>query len=953
MGFFDWWSSNGDGSFTDTQDDGGESPDASSDDSNDSAGGDSTPEPTESQDRLFDGSTGGPSSDSDSPFDDSGPSTPEPPSPDNDNPFDDGGGSSSDGGASSSGSSSSGGGSSGSSGGSSGSDDNSPPVGNTPSSGNLPSQSGDSTEPSQGIGPGGVEGSEAATPDEETDSPDNDSTENIDATRTGRLEDTADDPRVREQAQSLEDQVAGQQVTDVVDGLNTTGAELREEDVEVTRDGDTLEAGLSPVGRERVRNIAERQADEQAERAVEDQLNEPFTNADVSVDNNGNVGVSEDVQQEATEQAIAGANPGVREDDVSFQNGQPQVEQPEPTDPAEQLEERTGLEEGQDFTVEDGQVNVTQRGAQQIQAREEQEQGDIFSGAVEQVEGVAGIDVPGDGSLVGRGREDAANANDDRFGDDLTGIDDTLAGAGRFVDDRLISPVTDTAGDVFALGQQGSQLAGAGNPVALALGTAGAQQSADALDDTETRVGDLARGDAGQQSDPVQLEAFGEGSARGAGAIANIPALAATGVDATEFTVEAGEQTVEGDGGEFAQEATEAGALRAGQGAEFASNNPTQFTGQVLGGALASTAAFGAGRAVAGARGAKAAGVAIQPGEEALRTALRGARAARRATPDTPDAPDLPDSLKRFIDDTRGQQTFGSRSDSDTSGSSTDTDTTTITAEDLGGTQARSSDLTRGGRFGSEPSGGRQPEATTDVPSGGDPTNLGFRSAETEQETGTTADADAKPQQDLREQAQQQEVTQAARTPGRSSAAAAAGVGAGVGAGAGDLVGQAEQSAVEDVFDDTGFGSATDTELNIGTGTGLELGQESRSETRTEFGQEFRSELGTEARTETRTETRTDQRQELGTETRTEIGQELRTETRSEQRQELRTELGFETSTRTETDVDLGDVFDDDESGPVDFGAADEVFDTGVVQSFDELNGGGSDDPLDGFDQLL
>ncbi|MGB9954684.1 hypothetical protein ACOZ4F_20020 [Haloarcula marismortui] len=881
---------------------------------------------------------GGGTTDPDNPFGGGGGvSTPDPPAVDNDNPFDDGG--------------SSGGGSDDDS-------DNDSTAGGGTSSDPAPGLGGgggvsDTTpeaETGQGIGPGGVSGSETATPDDETNAADNDSTEGIDATRTGRLEDTADDPEIRQQAQALEQRVAGQKVTDVVDGLKTTGAELREEDVEVVRDGDQLEAQLSPVGRERVRNIASRQADEQAERAVEDELNTSFTNEDVSVSEDGSVDVSQNVEQEATEQAIAGANPGVRESDVTFQNGEPVVEQPEQPTPAEQVAEQTGLEEGEDFTIsESGEINVTQRGARELQAQQEQEQGDIFSGGVASFEGVTGINVPGDGSLVGRGREDAANAGGGRFGDDLTGIDDTLAGAGRFVDDEIISPVADTTGDVFALGQQGSQLAGAGNPVAIAMGTAGAQQSADALDDTETRVGDLARGDAGQRSDSVQLERFGEGSARGAGGVLNLPALGATGVDATEFTVEAGEQTVEGDGEEFAGEATEAAALRAGQGAEFASSNPTRFTGQIAGGALASTAAFGAGRAVAGARGAKAAGVAIQPGEEVLKTALRGTRAARRATPDTPDTPDLPDSLKRFIDDTRAQQQFGSRSDSDTS-PSTDTETTTITAEDLGSTRARA-DPTRGGRFGSRPTGGREADVDTRQGSG-ESTNMGFRSAETEQQRGgTAADSGRKPGQDLREQAQQQEVTQPPRTPGRSSTAAAAGVGAGVGAGADALVGQAEQSAVEDVFDGSAFDSATGTELGIGSDTGFEFGQRFDTETRTEFGSEGRTELGTETRTEVGTETRQDAGQELGTEIGTEVGTEIGTETRTEQRMEFGAELGFDTGTRTETDVDLGDVFDD-EPPRVNFGAADRVFDTGVVQSLDDLDSGGSD-ALDGFDRLL
>jgi hypothetical protein len=46
-------------------------------------------------------------------------------------------------------------------------------------------------------------------------------------------------------------------------------------------------------------------------------------------------------------------------------------------------------------------------------------------------------------------------------------------------------------------------------------------------------------------------------------------------------------------------------------------------------------------------------------------------------------------------------------------------------------------------------------------------------------------------------------------------------------------------------------------------------------------------------------------------------------------------------------------VFDDDEPAGVNFGAADEVFSTGVAQSLDDLDSGSGGDPLDGFDRLL
>jgi len=388
MGFFDRWSKNDDGSYTDTQDDSGgggsssDSGDSSDTDSTAGSGTSSDPAPglsggggvsDTSPDDSSDGASAG--SDDDNPFggDDSSPDPAEDlePSVDNDNPFDDSDGSSGgssddggsnppvgntpssgnlpsqDGGSSSSGNDSNdtdstagsgtssdpapgldgGGGVSNTSGDSS--DGSDVPVGNTPGSGNLPSQSGDSPDTGQGIGPDGVSGSEAATPDSETDAPTNDSTD-TDATRTGRLEDTASDPQVRERAKNLEDEVVGEQITDSVDGLKTTGAEYRDEDIEVVpvdeegnvvdsmRDADRIKRQLSPVGEERVENIADRQQEEAAERAIEDDLNTAFDDSDVSVNDDGSVDVSEDVRQEAVKQEIASNNAGVREDDIQF-----------------------------------------------------------------------------------------------------------------------------------------------------------------------------------------------------------------------------------------------------------------------------------------------------------------------------------------------------------------------------------------------------------------------------------------------------------------------------------------------------------------------------------------------------------------------------------------------------------------------------------------------------------
>ncbi|MDS0223813.1 hypothetical protein NDI54_21015 [Haloarcula sp. S1AR25-5A] len=636
---------------------------SSSDDSEDS-----TPEPTEEQDQMLDGSTDGSSASSsggsDDLFDDSddGPSLPDEPSLDTDNPFEDSD-SSGDSGGSSSGTSSPGGSSSsrdsssGSTGGSSddassdSSSDGGSSSGSTRPDSSVPNNlSGSpSSDPNRqsgsGIGPGGVEGSEAAMPDSETDASTNDSTEDIDATRTGKLEDTASDPQIRQLAQSLEDDVAGTKITDTVDGLKTTGADLREEDVEVVRDGDQLEARLSPVGEERVQNIADRQADEQAERQVERQLNEPFTNADVSVNDDGSVDVSQDVQNEATEQALAEANPGVREDDITFQDGEPQVQQPEPSaqrqtdgpatnssgqpavsqpdplggqaqnnqsDPTgtrspfggpAAFEEETGLDQGEDFTVqrENGNVtvNVTQRGAQELQGQQEQEEGDALTPIVEDFEGVTGVDLPGNTSEAGEAREQRANDSSQELFGGRGEIEQQLRAAADGFDREIVDPLASGAGDI-------------------------ARFRADVNINTE--------GDEIPDSGPSPAEA--EATVRGVGQVLNPAQLAVTGIEAGEVAREGIDATAvaggsEQDFEEFESDLSGAGARSAVDVAAQAEDSPDKLRGQLVGGTLAATGLMTAGRAAGGSTGARAAGSVVQPGEEVLK-ALR-----RTDTPDT------------------------------------------------------------------------------------------------------------------------------------------------------------------------------------------------------------------------------------------------------------------------------------------------------------------------------
>jgi hypothetical protein len=445
-------------------------------------------------------------------------------------------------------------------------------------------------------------------------------------------------------AESLEDDVAGQQVTDVVDGLKTTGAELREEDVEVVRDGDQLKAQLSPVGEERVQNIADRQADESAERAVEQDLNEPFTNADVTVDNSGNVGVSEEVQNEATEQALAEQNPGVSEDDVTFQDGDPAVQQPQgplgggevsqpdplggqanQSDPTgtrspfggpAAFEEETGLDQGEDFTVQrnDGNVtvNVTQRGARELQGQQEQEEGDALTPLVEDFEGVTGVDLPGNTSEAGQAREQRANdPAQETFGGESGGIEQTLRDAGEGFSDAA-ETVTDPLGDALAA-----------NPLVDM-----ADPTPDGID---TRSFENATTPQTQE-ERNRAELF-SGTGQGAAEIVNVPRLGATAIEVGEVVGEGINATAVGGGTEedfekFEQDVGGAAALKAVDATRAAQDSPYDTAGQVLGGAAGASGVLRAGRALGGSSGARAAGGLVQPGEEVL-------RALRRSDSDT------------------------------------------------------------------------------------------------------------------------------------------------------------------------------------------------------------------------------------------------------------------------------------------------------------------------------
>lgn len=195
-----------------------------------------------------------------------------------------------------------------------------------------------------------------------------------DATQTGAAE-TRDD-QLGEQARQLENELTGQQISELSQGLNQSGAELRSEDVlvEVTGEGQNrrLEAQLSPVGQERVDFLAEGQRQQSAEVAVEQELNRPFASSDVTVAD-GDVQVSNEVQREANRQARGGP----AQTDVSPDTGR--------------------------FVETEAAVTS---------------ETDRFESQVDRVENLTGRDVPGEGDIL-PGRIDVSAGVEDATGRDL------------------------------------------------------------------------------------------------------------------------------------------------------------------------------------------------------------------------------------------------------------------------------------------------------------------------------------------------------------------------------------------------------------------------------------------------------------------------------------------------------------------------------------------------------
>lgn len=572
-----------------------------------------------------------------------------------------------------------------------------------------------------------------------------------------------------------------------------------------------------------------------------------------------------------------------------------------------QFEERVGRDVSQDeFTLEqtnDGFRAVPTSDQLRQDLQEAQAPGrrdtDIFSGvvsgtedALSEVAQVASgnestrVEFQGEGSVVNVAAQETTDLTADLgpvsdFGDAATDV-------GGQINRKVIQPTAEVGGDVFAV-------------------IHGARQAD--VDRVTTAAGNIVEGPK-QESSTVAGEQFGEGVTSGGLSIANIPALTGTAVDAGEVVVEAGSRTVQGEGGEFAQQAAGQAAVTGARTTTAAVENPARTTGQVVGGLVTSGGLIGGARKLGGTRAGRAASYAIQPGEELALTAARrgvpGATRVANAVGDVPvrssgSGPDLtspvtrsrerlsratPDLLRELAADERGQLQLSGRGrrrgDSEEFPSeivSTDPDvgegsrlpdapgapsvepTSATQPFTQGGSRARQrvSDLSprRSGEMQTEFA--PRPEGRTDTEF--DPI-LGRERTKTEG-------------QELQREAEQPQATVPESRFGVDEDLTPL-LRAEVSAGVQETTTAAETGALDEV---TGVMSETttleDTDLRVETAvepaTATETRTETRQETRTETGQETTTETRLETRTETRTEPRTelrlDTRQETNTDT--------------------------------------------------------------------------------------
>lgn len=292
----------------------------------------------------------------------------------------------------------------------------------------------------------------------------------------------------------------------------------------------------------------------------------------------------------------------------------------------------------------------TQQTSQKTPGRSD---GDIFSGVVSGAEDASTkalelaaqpfggdpepVDVPGEGSVANVARQESTGLTADLG--PVSTFGDASSDVGQTITQDYIAPASEAAGPFTALALDTVANFGRVDPrLAKRTLAEGGETSAGVLGEDEMAAEFEEEGEQIEEQSPLvgAKAGFGEGFVSGGASIANAPAIAGTVVDGTEFAVEGGARTVEGEGAEFVQEAGGQATLAAAEATEAAAANPARVTGQIAGGLVTSSGIIGGAKALGGAKAGRAASFAIQPGEELAITAARRGLVSGRAAQSVP-----------------------------------------------------------------------------------------------------------------------------------------------------------------------------------------------------------------------------------------------------------------------------------------------------------------------------
>jgi len=298
------------------------------------------------------------------------------------------------------------------------------------------------------------------------------------------------------------------------------------------------------------------------------------------------------------------------------------------------------IQPGDDFSLsesEDGGFSVdpvagsTLARELEAQARDESTSGtqSFVGGLVSGAEDVTGVDVPGEGSVIEQGIDLGASTAQPFDTLPLDPAESALSDAGDVVSETVINPTADVAGDVADLARTGARLRLAADPLAAGGSPQNPEGAAADIDPVrevrgaDREVADLFRGSQAELEAPSGTESFATNFVSGAGEIANPPRLGRTVLEAGDFTATGVESLVTGDFDDFASATTQAGAAAGATVTTQAVENPGQFGAVAAGSLVGSVGAIRGAQTLGGARTARAVSAGIQPGEEAVRAAVR------------------------------------------------------------------------------------------------------------------------------------------------------------------------------------------------------------------------------------------------------------------------------------------------------------------------------------------